>query len=139
LFVAGRDTGKRTPADLEVGALPVELRLELAGFNPRTLSVSDEQVGTGAEARPVRAVLERLKPADARLRILRAPLRYVACIASVGKAWKGPAFDGLTEIRLPPRTYPITVECAGKAPVEGQLTVSPGSNSANYADVVSLP
>jgi len=51
---------------------------------------------------------------------------------------KGAAFNGQTEIRLPARTYTISIDCGGAGPIAGSLTVPPGTNSIDFRDVVKL-
>jgi eukaryotic-like serine/threonine-protein kinase len=94
--------------------------------NPPVVPAS-EQIPPAAPARPK----------VARFRILATPGPYVSCEASIG-GWKGHPFDGLTYIRLAPKTYPITILCADREPISGTIAVPPDQPNLRFRDVISL-
>ena len=166
IIVNGVDIGLRTPAEAQIVGFPASIRLELAGYQPFVTQVT-EQVANQAN-HSVRANLVELPPPPpppvpvqpepppvpvqpeppppapapprplAELKVLRAPGAYAFCSASIGRNWSGHPFDGLAVIRLAAQRYPITIQCDGQPPIQGEIQVPPGKNERNFTEVVTL-
>jgi hypothetical protein len=152
IVVGGQDTGLHTPADVRIERLPADIRLEMAGYEPFVVRVTEQQFGTES-GRRVTATLAALPkvslptpevpsapppPAMAELSVLRTPAMFTSCSAIIGRAWKGHPFDGVTTIRLPPQKYAITIECEDQPPVRGFIQVPSGKNARDFQEIVTL-
>jgi len=152
IVVGGQDTGLHTPADVRLERLPVDIRLEMAGYEPFLVRVTEQQFGTEA-GRRVTATLAALPqvspptpevqsapppPATGELTVLRTPEMFTSCSAIIGRGWKGHPFDGVTTIRLPPQKYSITIECEDQPPVRGSIEVPSGKIARDFKEVVTL-
>jgi len=152
IVVGGQDTGLRTPADVRIERLPVDIRLEMAGYVPFVVRITEQQFGTESGRRVTATLAEVPKvspptpevqsapppPAMAELSVLRTPAMFTSCSAIIGRAWKGHPFDGVTTIRLPPQKYAITIECEDQPPVRGFIEVPSGKIARDFKEVVTL-
>ena len=152
IVVGGQDTGLHTPADVRIERLPVDIRLEMAGYEPFLVRVTEQQLKTES-GRRVTATLAQLPkvsppppevpsapppPALGELIVLRTPEMFTSCSAIIGRGWKGHPFDGVTTIRLPPQNYAITIECEDQPPVRGSIQVPSGKIARDFKEVVTL-
>ena len=152
IVVGGQDTGLHTPADVRIERFPVDIRLEMAGYEPFLVRVTDQQFGTESGKR-VTATLAKVPevspptpagpsapppPALGELSVLRTPAMFTSCSAIIGRGWKGHPFDGVTTIRLPPQNYAITIECEDQPPVHGSIQVPSGKVARDFKEVVTL-
>ena len=152
IVVGGQDTGLHTPADVRIERLPADIRLEMAGYEPFVVRVTEQQLKTES-GRRVTATLAELRkvsppppevpsapppPALGELSVLRTPEMFTSCSAIIGRGWKGHPFDGVTTIRLPPQKYSITIECEDQPPVRGSIQVPSGKNARDFKEVVTL-
>jgi serine/threonine protein kinase len=119
--------GGETPKAQEPPAPPIELA---------SPDLEKPPVVTVAAA-PAPSVAPPAPPSLARFRILATPGAYVSCEASIGR-WKGHPFDGLTYIRLAPKTYPITILCADREPISGTIVIPPDQPNLRFRDVINL-
>jgi serine/threonine protein kinase len=152
IIVGGQDTGLHTPADVRIERLPVDIRLEMAGYEPFLVRVTEQQFGTESGRRVTATLAESPKvspptpevqsapppPAMGELSVLRTPAMFTSCSAIIGRAWKGHPFDGVTTIRLPPQKYAITIECEDQPPVRGVIEVPSGKIARDFKEVVTL-
>jgi len=152
IVVGGKDTGLHTPADVRIERLPVDIRLEMAGYEPFLVRVTEQQLKTESGRRVAATLAEFPKvsppppevqsapppPAIGELRVLRTPVMFTSCSAIIGRAWKGHPFDGVTTIRLPPQQYAITIECEDQPPVRGFIEVPSGKITRDFKEVVTL-
>lgn len=152
IVVGGQDTGLRTPADVRIERLPVDIRLEMAGYEPFLVRVTEQQLGTESGRRVTATLAELPKasppkpevpsapppPALGELSVLRTPVMFTSCSAIIGRGWKGHPFDGVTTIRLPPQKYAITIECEDQPPVSGFIQVPSGKVARDFKEVVTL-
>jgi hypothetical protein len=163
IVLNGVNTGLRTPADVQLARLPASIRLELGGYEAFVTHVNEE--AARKTDRVIRASLVELPPPPpseplpappvepeptpppppvpvprplADLKVLRTPLQYLSCSASIGRSWKGYPFDGINSIRLPAQRYPIRIECNGQPPAVGEIQVPAGKNERNFNEVVNL-
>ena len=152
IVVGGQDTGLHTPADVRIERLPADIRLEMAGYEPFLVRVTEQQLGaeSGRHVSATLAALPKVSaptpevpsapppPAMAELSVLRTPAMFTSCSAIIGRAWKGHPFDGVTTIRLPPQKYAITIECEDQPPVRGFIQVPSGKIARDFQEVVTL-
>ena len=152
IVVGGQDTGLHTPADVRIERLPADIRLEMAGYVPFLVRVTEQQFGTESGRRVTATLAELPKaspptpavpsapppPAMGELSVLRTPATFTSCSAIIGRAWKGHPFDGVTTIRLPPQKYAITIECEDQPPVRGVIEVPSGKIARDFKEVVTL-
>ena len=154
VIINGADSGLRTPADVTFETFPFSLRIELEGYEPFETQVTE--ASAKSPNRTIVAALKRVPPPPpaptppleppappprplAELKVLRAPGEFAYCPAVIAGARSGAPFDGVTPIRLPAGTYAIRIECAGRAPVVGEIQVPPGKTDRNFDEVITLP
>ena len=154
ILVDGRDTGRRTPAEVQIDAFPADLRLELSGYQPFETRVAAPIGGVNAvlsqlprpqppsppqpdpapvvPAAPPKAPVPAPTP-RAQLKILRSPQKYQSCNLTIG-SWSGTPFDGVTVITVPARTQSFRMDCQGVV-TEGTIEVPAGTNTKNFEEV----